>query len=209
MEKPILFSEVMVQAILEGRKTQTRRIIKPQPLVHNDVIKMPIPIDEYSKLIKKYSKMGYTQIYTKGVLEGMIAPLCKYEVGDVLWVRETWQYVDFCGDDNGYVYRATDPDWETMEEWKWKPSIFMPRAACRIFLKVKSIRAERLQDISEEDSLSEGIIDRKPFGFTAFGIDQSMTAKDSFKYLWTQINGEKSWESNPFVWVVEFEKITI
>jgi hypothetical protein len=217
--KPILFSTTMVQAILDGRKKMTRRVIKPQPLkpiqyyllVHNEVVKMPIAIQEYSKVISKYSKKGYTQIYTKGPLQGMIGPLCKYKVGDVLWVRETWQHTKVLNinpeDENyGYVYKADDQPWEDYEGWKWKPSLFMPLDACRLFLKITNIRAERLQDITEEDAIYEGIINRHPFGFTAFGIDQCESAKESFKYLWSVINGEKSWEENPFVWVIQFER---
>jgi hypothetical protein len=214
--KPILFSTLMVKAILEGRKTQTRRIIKPQPLVHNDVIKMPIPVDEYSKLLGEYTKKGYTQIYTKGVLEGMIAPLCKYEVGDVLWVRETW--TDPTPDQSGYpilykadfpmTYHGTEADpTQTItlqaKDYKWKPSLFMPRDACRLFLKIKNIRVERLQDISEEDSVSEGV---KKNDWEFEDGECPETYKEGFKFLWESINGEKSWEDNPFVWVIEFEK---
>ena len=236
--KPILFSTLMVKAILEGRKTQTRRIIKPQPLVHNDVIKMPIPIDEYSKLLGEYTKKGYTQIYTKGVLEGMIAPLCKYEIGDVLWVRETW--TDPTPDQSGYpilykadfpmTYHGTEADLtETItlqaKDYKWKPSLFMPRDACRLFLKIKNIRVERLQDISEDDACDEGIeiLDSPNCDagdYNSYPRNYMISEKDadgfpyfkdgeyikSFQSLWESINGEKSWEDNPFVWVIEFEK---
>jgi hypothetical protein len=203
--KPILFSTLMVKAILEGRKTQTRRIIKPQPLVHNDVIKMPIPIDEYSKLLGEYTKKGYTQIYTKGVLEGMIAPLCKYEIGDVLWVRETWAKIQTNEGGDSFVYRADDDFYkDNIEGWGgWKPSLFMPRDACRLFLKIKNIRVERLQDISEEDSVSEGV---KKNDWEFEDGECPETYKEGFKFLWESINGEKSWEDNPFVWVIEFEK---
>lgn len=121
---------------------------------------------------------------------------CPYgKVGHKLWVRETWQYVDFAGEDNGYVYRATDPDWETMEEWKWKPSIFMPREACRIELIITGVRVERLQDISVEDSLAEGI------------EHHSMNdPRVEYRWLWEKINGNDSWLSNPMVWVIEFSR---
>ena len=209
--KPILFSTPMVQAILEGTKTQTRRILKPQPLVHNEVIKMPIPVDEYSKILKQYVKKGYTEIYTKGVLQGMIAPKCPFgEVGDTIWVRETWQHTSEFGINNqdenaGYIYKASEngKDWEeNTEGWKWKPSIFMPKDACRLFLKITNIRVERLQDISEEDSISEGCHYGKGDGTIDYAVGNS-----HFPTLWANINGEESWNSNPYVWVIEFEKI--
>jgi hypothetical protein len=204
----------MVQAILEGKKKQTRRIIKPQPLVHNEVVKMPIAIAEYSKIISKYAKKGYTQIYTKGQLEGMIGPLCKYKIGDILWVRETWQHTKVLNinpeDENyGYVYKADDQPWEDCEGWKWKPSLFMPLDACRLFLKITNIRAERLQDITESDAIAEGVqnefdtfrnyLDKEEMG------SYTLSAKESFETLWESINGEQSWKENPYVWVIEFE----
>ena len=212
--KPILFSTPMVQAILEGRKTQTRRVLKPQPLVHNEVIKMPIPVDEYSKILKQYVKKGYTEIYTKGVLQGMIAPRCPFgEVGDTIWVRETW-----CDPSNtGYpilykadfpmVYRNDaegEPDIVLKEEgYKWKPSIFMPKDACRLFLKITNIRVERLQDISELDAECEGA-KKMPLEHLGGAFPNH---KSGFESLWQSINGKESWDCNPYVWVIEFEKI--
>lgn len=210
--KPILFSTPMVQAILEGRKTQTRRVLKPQPLVHNEVIKMPIPMDEYSKILKQYVKKGYTEIYTKGVLQGMIAPKCPFgEVGDTIWVRETWQHTSEFGINNqdenaGYIYKASEngKDWEeNTEGWKWKPSIFMPKDACRIFLKITNIRVERLQDISELDAECEGA---KKMQLEHLG-GAFPNHKSGFESLWQSINGKESWDSNPYVWVIEFETI--
>lgn len=223
--KPILFSTPMVQAILEGRKTQTRRVLKPQPLVHNEVIKMPIPMDEYSKTMKQYVKKGYTQIYTKGVLQGMIAPKCPFgEVGDTIWVRETWQHTSEFGINNqdenaGYIYKASEngKDWEeNTEGWKWKPSIFMPKDACRIFLKITNIRVERLQDISEEDAIVEGAkpcTDNLTMENRVHNYNNPSTAQFplvhyyGFQSLWQSINGKESWDSNPYVWVIEFETI--
>lgn len=168
-EHPILFSTPMVKAILEGRKTQTRRIVK-EPF--------------YSWIETATNPKWMEAILTQ----------CPYgNVGDILWVRETWQYVDFAGEDNGYVYRATDPDWETMEEWRWKPSIFMPKEACRIKLRIESIRIELLQDITEEDSICEGV-EADTF------LD--LTARENFCCLWNKING--NWDANPFVWVISF-----
>jgi hypothetical protein len=104
--------------------------------------------------------------------------------------------VDFCGEDNGYVYRATDPDWESMEGWTWKPSIFMPKVASRITLKITGIKIQRLQDITEEDAMKEG-----------YASDGDESARIWFSMLWEKINGVGAWNENPWVWVLEFEKI--
>lgn len=218
--KPILFSTAMVQSILEGRKTQTRRIIKPQPIVHNEVIQMPIGIKEYAKELDKYMKKGYTNLYTDGVLSGMMTSKLKYDVGDILWVRETWQHTECLNinpeDENyGFVYKADNGDWENMEGWTWKPSIFMPKEACRIFLKVTEVRAERLEDISEQDAISEGIEvkehDIAPKGWKDYLFSEIPfdNPKHSFFSLWQSINGEQSRNDNPFVWVVNFERVDI
>lgn len=173
-EHPILFSAPMVRAILNDTKTQTRRAVKDTAL----------------------DWLG-PDMFTPEFVADPANNLCPYgKVGDILWVRETWQYVDFAGEDNGYVYRATDPDWETMEEWRWKPSIFMPKEACRIKLKIEAVRIERLQSITEPDATSEGV-----------SIDTflDLTAVDKFKALWDKING--TWDSNPFVWVISFSRV--
>lgn len=177
---PILFSTPMVQAILQGRKTQTRRVIK------DELLQNSTPDDdlEFLLLTIKY----------------------KYKVGDVLWVRET-----FIEKDNLYFkYASVAEIWQ--REWKWKPSIFMPKEACQIFLKVKSIRVERLQDISEDDAEKEGI---RPIANHCFfnylskdeWFDHPYAAKLSFQSLWISINKEDSWKFNPFVFVYEFEII--
>lgn len=152
MERPILFSGPMVRAILEGRKTMTRRVANP-----------------------------------------MKALPCPYGVpGDLLWVREAWALTDQAGDhitDARVVYRATDPDWETMEGWKWRPSIFMPRWAARIWLRIVSRRLERLQQITGEDAYREGC-----------------EYRNDFPVLWDELNAKRGvgWETNPWVWVIEF-----
>jgi hypothetical protein len=196
--KPILFSTPMVQAILDGRKTQTRRVIKPQPL---DVVTYAVQRVWYPEVIK-----------------------CSYEVGDVLWVRETFQITDFLHptDENyGYIYKASSngTEWETnSKDWKWKPSIFMPKEACRLFLQVKNIRVELLQEITEEDAIAEGIKPSEDFAglYFLYGSTKNygrITRTDyvdpikSFHSLWLSINGPTSWVKNPWVWVIEFEKI--
>lgn len=129
---------------------------------------------------------------------------CPYgKSGDILWVRETWQYVDIPDDYTGYVYKASGGlDWEmSNDEWIWRPSIFMPRAACRIFLQITDVRVERLQDISEADAIAEGV---EKLGLYP-GYDISSRGK--FNGLWTNINGAESWEKNPWVWVISFKRI--
>lgn len=204
---PILFSTPMVQAINEGRKTMTRRVMKPQP-DENGVSYMknpPIPWVETNK--------NPWKPWLYDTEEGeRIATLCPYgQIGDVLWVRET---VSRFSMGNFFAYKAdNDPD---DKNTKWLPSIFMPKAACRTFLEITNIRVERLNDISEEDSIAEGVVDYqdgtfknyfKQKGFTDDDGVECLSDKASFISLWSSINGIDSWQANPFVWVVEFKRI--
>jgi hypothetical protein len=194
--KPILFSTPMVQAILAGRKTQTRRVINPQPLRMNDEIPMPIRMEVFSQRLKKLSATGRTDIYTRGNLTGMIGPKSKYQQGDTLYVRETWRGIEQeCGGFR-YEYKATE---QINLSDKWRPSLFMPKEIARIFLEVTEVRAERLQDITPEDAIKEGIqIDDIEFDFPVA----------LFSKLWDSINAKKCpWDSNPWVWVYTFKII--
>jgi hypothetical protein len=190
--KPILFSTPMVQAILRDEKTQTRRIMQEQP--------------PYQLL-----SCGTSGRYWADNPEDLRAKYfrCKYEIGDILWVRETFQILP----PNMVFYKADCYDRKDIEYWKWKPSIFMPKEACRIFLKLTNIRVERLNDISENDSLMEGIrAFTKDNSLFKHGLDgwewQSMPkyAKEAYRMLWDKINGKGSWNLNPFVWVYDFER---
>jgi hypothetical protein len=189
--KPILFSTPMVKAILRGEKTQTRRIVK------------------YSKNITD-PKIGFSsftdndQFEVRGVHEngqyGSSLFKMKYKVGDILWVRETWQHtrclnINHEDENYGFVYKADEQPWEDYEGWTWKPSIFMPKDACRIFLNVTKIRIERLQDITDSDIVKEGA--------AAFGC---CTKRLNWQILWKKINGVESWKENPWVFVYEFER---
>ena len=184
-ERPILFSGPMVRAILEGRKTQTRRIVKvrggleyigPKGCEHEpDSWGYPHPCDD-----------GYLTL-----ADGIKCPYGK--PGDRLWVRETWAPAEWPPTGPPAVYRAD----EGMFASQWKPSIHMPRAVSRITLEVVSVRVERLQDISEEDALAEGIT----------LVERGTSPVDQFNKLWESINGPGSWEANPWVWVVEFKRI--
>ena len=185
--KPILFSTPMVQPILRNEKTQTRRIVK------------------YSKNITD-PKVGFSaftdndQFEVRGVHEngeyGSSFFKLKYKVGDILWVRETWhpkRHNFTIG--WKYEYKATAEEDGTPTDEPWKPSIFMPKDACRIFLKVKRIRIERLQDISDNDIVKEGA--------ASFGC---CTKQLNWQILWEKINGVESWNANPWVFVYEFER---
>lgn len=186
-ERPILFSAPMVRAILEGRKTQTRRIIKPQPeFIGNSTA--------WRWDGKKGSFRGAMGTHIE---EMNISSYSPYGLpGDRLWVRETFMFShhDFREKTDHFLYRATSPggDTDAYEPPRWTPSIHMPRCASRIDLLVKNVRVERLQDISVEDAEAEGIKNGELF---------------YFKELWESINGTESWLKNPWVWVVEFERI--
>ena len=128
--------------------------------------------------------------------------IAKYQVGDILWVRETWGK-----DENGeYVYRTnygtTEDDSFPPSMFKWKPSIHMPKEAARIFLKVTNIRVERLQDISEEEAIKEGA--------KAYGPNNcsGTSTRIAFAEIWDKTTTEHEWRTNPWVWVIEFEKIS-
>ena len=190
--KPILFSTQMVQAILAGNKTMTRRIIKPQPLKY-----------EYPLHYNGISQDGTFHLLGNE-FDGYTCFKSKYQPGDILWVRETWE--NFRG---GYNYKADE--YGLLGE-QWKPSIFMPRVAARIFLEVTNVKAERLQDINQNDIIQEGVCSGKKF------MDELCIWRDSkyaienlrihtFKTLWESINGKGSWELNPWVWVYSFNKL--
>ena len=134
-----------------------------------------------------------------------------YKVGDLLWVAETWaSNIPGCGPQNGYSYRAdhiTGNDGPT--KIKWKPSVQMPQSASRITLEVTGVRVERLQDISEEDAIAEGITELANREYSLNGGKfRANYAVGSFRQLWDSINAKSHpWQSNPWVWVIEFKKV--
>lgn len=205
---PILFSTPMVQAILNGTKTQTRRIVK-LPNYH------PSVPEKQKKLLTIKDWILYD-----GNNEEIGTMRKPYKVGDVLWVREKFAPKEIHDEPPGDKVHYFEKDSFAAE--KWKPSIFMPKEACRIFLKIKSIRIERLQDISVEDAAQEGAIYNHEFEqYHCYICEQKghigakelcedgfyINAKDSFKSLWHSINGLNSWKENPYVFAYEFEKI--
>lgn len=205
-EKQILFSGEMVRAILDGRKTQTRRVIKPQT--------------EHGITMCHWSDSGWAIADAPNEF-GNQACTCKRvsapygNAGDLLWVRETWQYAESSGYDSPsdnrqetwqadwpspIWYRATDAG---EVDCKWRPSIFMPRWASRLTLRVTAVRVERVQEISEADAKAEGV--------TAWcDTKDGKVYQPEFRMLWDSINAKRgySWDSNPWVWVVEFERVT-
>ena len=198
--KPILFSTPMVQAILEGRKTQTRRIITK--------VDQMIPFSDKSF---SYLSIDGCFVIDNGNGKFMDGLKPKFNIDDVLWVRETWQNSEYTL--NGFTYKANAHPEKT---GKWKPSIFMPKEAARIFLKVNGVRVERLHEISEPDAISEGI--EKMSGWKNRLVENLYTnyMKDgrgpqtprlSFFSLWESINGKESLASNPWVWVYDFCKV--
>jgi hypothetical protein len=204
---PILFSREMVSAILEGRKTQTRRAIKNEKVNRPEV--------EFSSIQGEY--FAFARMWRGHHVETFHEmPKCK--VGDVFWVRETHGVTDR----GKYVYRADFDSKFQFKKFKWKPSIHMPKDACRLFLKCTGVRVEWLQGISHEDAEAEGIrfydceitdsrcykdYLTKPEGYGHPDHDYPSfdSSIKSFESLWKSINGEKSWEDNPWVFVYTFE----
>lgn len=216
-ERPIWFSGAMVRAILEGRKTMTRRVVKPQPHARVDAVKWQ---DVIITGCNTPDQSGFAMM--RGCVIESEAMRCPYGTpGDLLWVRETfWHRESFHGDYLiDYRYCATEPtppgsidpnDYDTLEGyWRKMPSIFMPRETSRITLEVTGVRVERLLEISEQDAIAEGVQWPKYDDFEPVTIDgvTSGPARIAFKELWSNINSPESWDANPWVWVVEFRKV--
>jgi len=204
---PILYSTPMVQAIHLCTKTKTRRTKGLENVPKNAVFLGCRESKE--KGIGFYFSDG-----TNGNMQGFYPPglnedlYCPYgQVGDILWVRESFFHSYYDENDQCYIYKADlKPVGATL--FKWKPSIHMPKKAARIFLQIKSVTIERLQDITEADARSEGVINLLP-NWKSYDNAQPYcyTAIGSFITLWKSINGVDSWELNPWVWVIEFEKV--
>lgn len=219
-ERPILFSTQMVQAIMEGWKRQTRRVINPQPHALTEAMR------DYPRTNRWWaaSKMEYdNSVEYKNIGSDYQHDWkCPYgKPGDLLYVRETW-----CRMDGDYFYKSSVKYPDTLV---WKPSILMPKEAARIFLKVKDIKVQRVQDISTKDIKREGLQiptndDRPlipltdkhfPHEYLKMAIQESRQFGEAELFrafwiqLWDSINAKRGygWESNPWVWVVEFEKM--
>ena len=200
--KPILFNTEMVQAILEGRKTVTRRVLKKQPIYEKNSAYMGGGVYRFEHYGFDLSK-DWTNI-SLAKSEGKNIP---FEVGDIIYVRETWCYHKT---GNWYGYRA-DGDYRDLD-LRWKPSIHMPKVAARIFLKVTDVRAERLQDITVEQVEKEGIYAESPYTKEHFAYRPGMLIH--FSKLWDNTIKKQNldkygWETNPWVWVIEFERVEV
>jgi hypothetical protein len=201
--KPIIFSTDMVRAILDGRKTQTRRVIKPQPTDCGLVWRTACGGD-----FAAWEDDGVT-------LDEGCQRKCPYgQPGDLLWVRETWAknevYPIRDREAGDYIYKADlAKDGRTKYAATWKPSIHMPKWAARLFLEITDIRVERVQDISEEDAEKEGAEEMfvNPLNLG----DKRKSFIFGFTCLWDSINAKRgySWDNNPWVWVIGFRSHTI
>ncbi len=193
--KPILFNTEMVRAILDGRKTCTRRICK-------DANECTVPdMDFYNADRRTYAVHNFVdKEHTEQLSTAeRTCPIC---TGDILYVRETWKEAP-----KGYYYYE---DWQRndiADITKWKPSIHMPKEAARIWLKVMNVRVERLQEISAESALAEGA---DKYIHTNGGLDENMTIT-SFIGIWNSTIKKSDldrygWDANPYVWVISFER---
>lgn len=220
-ERPILFSASMVRALLDGSKTQTRRVAKTEITMGRESILAP------------YRGRKYAPAYLLPEHAADAVACCPHgQPGDRLWVREAFAIVPrtayACSNGVQQTLRPDDPyDHDAAiyrEGWcrstggiRWRPSIHMPRWASRITLEITGVRVERLQDISEADAVAEGTertitgdgwrrycADREQ---EAAGLTPCATAAASYRSLWEQINGPGSWAANPWVWVVEFRRL--
>ena len=200
-ERPIIFSAPMVRAILDGRKTQTRRVLKPQP------VQAAGPFSDV-------------------LIGGDRHP---YRVGDTLWVREACRAEELPDGRDGVRYEADqawreiEPTREAADEWLTLlhygkrrgvrvPSIHMPRWASRITLRVTGVRVERLHDISEQDAIAEGVlVGQLPgcfhSGIGRLDVEWRSTATHAFEHLWESINGPGAWDANPWVAAISFERL--
>jgi hypothetical protein len=198
---PMLFSTPMVQAIMDDRKTKTRRTVKGiQPGAD-----YKCTLKETQGIYSFYQPEELDRPYDARVITEVKAP---YKSGDVIWVRETYfpMFVKGCFEQ----YKLNYPErplfiYKTEVKkppmgFSWKPSLLMPKIACRTFLEITKVSIEKLQNVSEEDAIAEGVIQ--------YEADTDwLTAQYGFKMLWEQINGKDSWRENPWVWVITFKPI--
>ncbi len=187
--KPMLMNTEMVKAISAGRKSVTRQLIKPQPynVLYNGILQQG-EIEDGEVLLT---------LNKDNITEMLIPP---YQAGDVLYVRETWCKGSLNGGAEQYFYKADDNDFHC----QWRPAIHMPKEAARIFLRVIGVRVERLQDITVNGILQEGI---------DFDIETPIASWRNFIDLWESTLKKPNiykygWDANPWVWVIEFERIS-
>jgi hypothetical protein len=194
-ERPILFNGDMVKAILDGRKTQTRRPIKDLP--------------ECTIIDAKRAEIDRDPHMAEWLLKTLKCPFG--QPGDRLWVRETWAHHE--GAVGGIIFKARCPE-NLAKAKKWHPSIHMPRWASRITLEIAEIRVERVQDITEEDAMAEGF----EAGCDSYGdgkfedvLEHEWTARDEFCNTWDSIYAKQGagWDLNLPVWVIKFHRVEV
>ncbi|WP_122490381.1 morphogenetic protein [Klebsiella variicola] len=208
-ERGMIFNGEMVRAILDVRKTQTRRIVKGTDGAVKFCKEWDINGEEIFVVLDEKDHTGMNPVL------GAIS--CPFGgVGDRIWVRETWARYNIDQNSHDIAYRATTPaDWP--EEGRWRPSIHMPRWASRILLEITDVRVERLNVIIEEDARAEGVGIAVWFAakgvpeseWTSLGEQGAMQAShiNKFATLWESIYGAESWKANSWVWVIEFKRV--
>lgn len=211
-ERGMIFNSEMVRAILDGRKTQTRRIMAPQPAddIERGIFPNPEVIGWKSS---RRHKHGSTT-----------AHFCPYgKPGDRIWVREAFRVHSRATDVATLVYKASERNSWTEQTHrvpvavcnkpatpeKWTPSLHMPRWASRILLEITDVRVERLNTISEEDAQAEGmeLTGWRPTYSDPDSGGEVMTPYDNFAELWSSIYGDESWKANGWVWVISFKRV--
>jgi hypothetical protein len=213
-ERPILFSGPMVRAIFDRVKMQTRRIMDPQPPREAAVV------DPYNGDFERFMAWSadHKMFLEPGNVKGTAHWRCRQGVpGDRLWVRESFSYHLH---DEGFWYWA-DGHAADKDSTRPKPSIHMPRLAARLMLLMTGLRAQKLHEISEADARAEGIREVTKDGVvkkycvydkgdmsSVPWAEMPRTAVDAYRALWETINGEGSWAANPWVWVIEFKRVT-
>lgn len=224
-ERPIIFNADMVRAVLDGRKTQTRRITRVQP--DSAEFESRFIIDS-----TKRSEIGKWCWAEPGVFvnprRSALFPCPFGEIGDCLWVRETFRVHSRATDVATLLYKASEQQSWTQQTHrvpiekchkpavvdKWTPSIHMPRWASRIALEITGVRVERLNSINEHDAAAEGVppagdlLPDYPGTYLTPKGDFA-TAEVAFQRLWQSIYGEDSWQANPWVWVIEFKRVEV
>lgn len=224
-ERPILMADRLVRAVLSGAKTQTRRPVckatsftdgTPWQRLEFDESKIPAGCP-WTYVMPDYMQGAYLHVPAWPHPEDppqhqtpeywtrhRIVP--RWDIGDRLWVREAWSETDATiNEQPGVVYRATDPDWSSMEGFKWRPSIHMPRWACRLVLEITDVRVERVHQISDSAVVAEGIEQHEIDKYRKFLHPRDVHAT-AFSEAWNEHYGatDYRWQNNPWVWCISF-----